>query len=252
MKRIGLIIVLVSLGLALQAQNKDSVKFYRNEIGVNTLPLVNVLSGATPLQSARVSLNYRRYLSEKNAIRVSLALFPYQNNYVYNRNGYLSFHSVADTNLIYQSSNYRQTPKAQINLGYERIFASRRLIQSIGGDFFVNYQHKRTEDRFYWTGKSSPLETNLPIFDFNANKLDTMGNVRVTDGIGFGIQAFYNVRIPISKHWLVSATFGPSMSVAFNRDRITENKTGKLNEFRYTTFDFDGTLFSDLSISYRF
>lgn len=252
MKQIVLIIAFFGLGLNLKAQKKDSVKFFKNEIGVNTLPLVNVLSGATPLQNARVSLNFRRYLSEKNAIRVSLALFPYQNNNFYNRNGYLSLHSVSDTNLIYQSSKYRQSPKAQINLGYERIFASRRLIQSIGGDIFFNYQHKRKEDRFYWTGKSSPLDTNMPVFDFYKNKVDSMGNVRVTDGIGIGIQAFYNVRLPISKHWLVSATFGPSMSVAFNRDRITENKTGKLNEFRYTTFDFDGTLFSDLSICYRF
>lgn len=248
----SLIVAFAGLGLAMQAQNKDSVKVYKNEIGVNILPVVNVLSSAAPLQNARVSVNYRRYLNEKNAIRISAALFPYQDYSLYNKTGYLTLHSVADTNLIYQSSNYRQSPKAQLNLGYERIFASRRLIQSVGGDVFVNYQHKRMEDRYYWTGKSTPLVTDMPVFDFYPNKVDSMGKVRVTDGVAIGLQAFYNLRLPISKHWLVSATMGPSMSVSFNRDKITENKTGKVSEFRYNNFDFDGALFTDLSICYKF
>ncbi len=252
MKYIILLLAMFGLGLNMQAQQKDSVKVYKNEIGVNTLPLINIFSGATPMQSARVSLNYRRYLDLKNAIRISASLFPYQSNNMPYENGFMSLYSVTDTNLIYQNMNYRQTPKAQLNLGYERIFVSRRLIQSIGGDVFVNYQHKRIEDAYYWSGKSSPLETSMPIHNYNANKVDTMGRVRVNDGIGVGLQAFYNLRLPISKHWLLSATMGPSISVSFNKERVTENKTGKVSNYRFTNFDFDGTLFSDLSICYRF
>lgn len=252
MKRISLIIATFGLGLTMQSQNKDSVRMNKNEIGINVLPVVNVFSGATPMQNARVALNFRRHLDEKNIIRVSASIFPYQDNNMQQRNGYLTLHTVTDTNLIYRLSNYRQSPKLQLNLGYERVFSSRRLIHSLGGDVFVNYQHKRLEDRFYWSGKSSPLETDLPVFAFNGNKVDSMGRVRVTDGMGIGLQVFYNLRLPISKHWLVSATMGPSMSVSFNRDRITENKTGKLNEFRYINFDFDGAVFTDLSICYRF
>jgi len=252
MKQIVLIIAFFGLGINLKAQKKDSVKFYRNEIGVNTLPLVNVLSGSIPLQNARLSLNYRRMFGTKNYMRVSIALFPYADYNVQSKNGFVTLHSVNDTNLIYYNLQHRQTPKTQLNLGYERVIRNRKLGQSVGADVFLNYQHKRSEDVYLWTGKSTPLEEQNSIFNVVKQRVDTMGNVKVTDGIGIGLQAFYNVRLPISKHWLVSATFGPTMSVSFNRDRITENKTGKLNEFRSTNFDFDGTLFSDLSICYRF
>ena len=79
-----------------------------------------------------------------------------------------------------------------------------------------------------------------------------MGFNKVMDRIGFGIQPFYNLRIPISKHWLISTTVGPSLSVTQSKEKTTFNNSGTIYKINVSNFDFEAILFSDLSICYRF
>lgn len=252
MKNISGILVFLNLVFGLTAQNKDSVKIYKNEIGVNTLPLVNIFSGATPMQSAKYSLNYRRFLSEKNVFRVAVSLYPFKDMMSRQVNGNIHMVEMIDTNYIYLNRQYRQTPKVQLNIGYERVFVSKRLTQSFGGELYFNYQHRRIEDRYLWSGKSTPFLAIDQQPNFNTNAIDSLGSVRVTDFRGVGLHLFYNLRLPVSKHWLVSATFGPSLTFSYNRDKVHDKTTDITTESFYSNIDFDGTFFSDLSICYRF
>ncbi len=231
---------------------KDSIKLPRNEIGFNILPVISFLGGALPIESARYSLNYRHYLNKSRVIRVAVSAFPYQTYNSFKEDGALNFHQLSDTNLIYKNTQNKQKTKFQLNIGYEWVYRSKKLIQSVGADVYFNYQHSESREIYYWTGKSTPFPNSIYKIDLMNNKVDSMGANTVKDKIGFGVQLFYNLRIPITKHWLISSTIGPSMSMNQSNEKNTIHKSGNVLKVRASNFDFDAVLFSDLSICYRF
>lgn len=251
MKSSNLILVMLLFCFSVNGQTTDSLKQRKNEIGINTLPLLNVFSGAIPTLNSRYSINYRHYLNNKNAIRISASFFPF-NDASGSYKGFPSLVALSDTNLIYKNVYINQIPRLQLNAGYEFVFVRKRLIQSFGGELFFNYQQSKEEENYYATGKSSPLNTDYPINLLNAHLIDTMGHTSLTKKTGIGMQLFYNVRLPISKRWLISATCGPNFSFIYNQVRYHDRKTGKTDNHVYNSFDFDGTLFTDLSIAFRF
>lgn len=247
----------VFVAIASKAQEvplvKDSVKLLKNEIGFNLLPVVNFISGSTPNERSRYSLNYRRYLNEVNALRFSISAFPYESFNSFKEIGVLSFYQLSDTNLIYKHVQNEQKAKLQLNIGYERVWRTRRIINSVGTDGFINYQHLESKEAYYWSGKSSPLPST--IYDANKgplNKVDTLGTNRIMDRIGVGIHPFYNLRIPVTKHWLLSTTIGPCISMYNSRDKVTSARSGGVTKFYVSNFDFEAVLLTDLSICYRF
>ncbi len=246
----------VFVAIASKAQTNttitDSVKTPKNEIGFNLLPIVNMFGGALPIESSRYSLNYRHYLNLKSAMRVTVSVFPYEAYRTFREIGTLSFYQLSDTMLIYKNVQNKQKAKLQLNVGYERVFVSKKLIQSVGADIYLNYQHLESKETYYWTGKSSPLPNSTYEADLSNKKIDTMGVNKVMDRIGFGIQPFYNLRIPISKRLIISTTVGPGLSVTRSKDKITSSKAGSVFISYGTNFDFEAILFSDLSICYRF
>jgi hypothetical protein len=231
-------------------EKKDSLRVIKNEIGFNTLPLISVLGGSVPGSNVRWAANYRRYIDEKNIFRVSLSVFPHMD--ILFVNGSMVFHQIADTFLIYKNYQRIQNPKMQVNIGYERVFRSRKLIHSFGVDLFANYQHSERKDRYYWIGKSADPAKSETFFEMMKNPVDTIGNVQTTDFIGIGLNPFYNIRLPISKHWIVSATVGAGFQIAYGTSTTTDRKTGKVTSDRVYNLDATGPLISDLSICYRF
>lgn len=234
------------------SQPGDSVKVKKNEIGFNIVPIISFFGGSTPYHNVRYSLNFRRLFKEKNILRVSASIFPFKDHYTSGHNGNVFFAGLSDTNLIYRNPQYKNSLKLQLNIGYERILNKQNIKHSLGVDLFVNNQHKRIEEKYYWIGKSTPIETTSSIFELVNNKIDTMGYVATSNIIGVGAQLFYNIRIPFSKHWLISTTVGPYITYSVIREKITRRKNGEIENNTYNVFDFESVLLTDISICYRF
>lgn len=234
------------------SQEKDSLFKPKHEVGLNIIPIISLFGGSIPYHNVRFSLNYRLLFKEKNILRVSVSTFPFKDYHTSGQNGNVFFAGTSDTNLIYRNPQYKNSLKLQLNIGYERILNKQKIKHSLGVDLFVNSQHKRIEERYYWIGKSIPIETTSSVFELVNNKIDTMGHVTTSDIVGIGAHLFYNLRIPLSKHWLISTTVGPYFTYSIVRDKVTRRKNGEVENNTYNVFDFDSVLVTDISICYRF
>jgi hypothetical protein len=231
---------------------KDSVKAKKNEIGFNILPVFNILSGAAPMRNSEWSLNYRRYLSEKGALRVSIGFFPHQNWYGYPLNGVVDLYASPDTFLVYRITEFKNSPKLQLNVGYERIFRKRIFIHSFGAEVLFCYQHTEIRDEYFWTTESEDIHDFNTFNDLRKHPVDTIGFKSSCDYMGGGMNLFYNLRLPLKKNWLISFTAGPSFALMMGREKRTEVKNKTTTYATNLDFDISSGLISDLSICYRF
>jgi hypothetical protein len=253
------ILILMLLTTGSKAQHDSSSKFSndrirRHEIGFNVIPLLNVLSGATPTSRAKFSINYRRSLNEKKMVRLSFAIFPFKDPPFDYRQ--FTYHMQQDTLHIYSSKSNRQSPKLQLSLGLEKVIASKRLIHSFGADINFGYQHFEFNQEYYWNkfyiNPDNPSVNGQFPSEFFQQKIDTMGYKTRTESFNVGLSIFYNIRIPLSQRIGISATVGPYIDFGVATVRHEEIKTGERSNG--TTFNFDGQpLFvSDLSLYLRF
>lgn len=230
-------------------EKKDSVKIKRNEIGPSLLPILTFFAGSTPGSEVRYNLNYRRYFDKKNAGRLTFSFFPHQPIF-YNYINNTSFYQYTDTFSVYKSKNYKQDPKVQLSIGFEHIFKSRFLIHSFGADLFVNYQHYEQSEKYYWISFRNDT-SEIPEIN-RSNNVDSIGFVKTTDYNGIGLRPFYNLRIPLGKFFLISATMGFDLAFGINRTTETDFRRKTYEKRRSNNFDFNGALISDLSLCFKF
>jgi hypothetical protein len=232
------------------SEKKDSVRIYKNEIGINLLPLINEYSGGSNSFNSKGSVVYRRFFGKHHALRLSLGFNPSplapKNNYA------PAFVAKTDTFNIYYNSAFHSSPKPQLNVGYEYILKTKRLIHSFGAELYMSYQHTEAKENYLWAGQSSIIRLPNDITKITANRVDSMSASNSSDVIGLGLQLFYNLRIPITKHWLISTTIGPNFSMSRIRAKNTSYKTGTVASGIITNFDANGIYIADLSVCFRF
>jgi hypothetical protein len=227
----------------------DQNKLLKNEIGLNITPLIFLASGSNRHEFIKLSGSYRYNINRKNRIRISAGIFPYRYadlNLALYSDGFLLR---TDTFLVYNSPQVKRSLKTQISFGYEYIFSSKKIIQSVGVDLITSYQHTDDKNLYYWLGQST---RGFTILQLRANQIDTMGTINSNDEIKFGLNLFYNVRIPVSKHWLISSTIGPYVGVIRQKAHGYDLKTKESRTVNFIDFDFSPLYLADISICFRF
>jgi hypothetical protein len=233
------------------AVKKDSVKAKKNEIGFNVLPIFNILSGAAPIRYSEWNLNYRRYLSEKGILRISIGFFPHQ-NWFGPLNGVVNLYASPDTFLVYRILEFKNSPKLQLNVGYERIFRKRIFIHSFGAEALFCYQHTEFRDEYFWTTQSEDIHDSNTFTNLWKHPVDTIGYKTTCDYMGGGMNLFYNLRLPLKKNWLISLTAGPSFALMLGKEKRSETKNKTTIYATNLDFEVSSSFISDLSICYRF
>ncbi len=74
-----IVLTICIISLQTYAQKKDSTYFRKNEIGLNTLPIITFLAGYIGGDATNFNLQYRRFINSKNTLRTSINSAPYQN-----------------------------------------------------------------------------------------------------------------------------------------------------------------------------
>ncbi len=222
---------------------------YKNEFGLNILPLVYIVGAATPNTNTRLTLNYRRFLKKKGAFRLSFSILPYPDSYDNNKQNV--FYQTTDTFLLFRNTSYDFKPKLQLNTGYEMIFGSEKLIQSFGVEGSVFYQQKSYSETFIWAAKST-YSPSTGMLGSNVGNVDTLGYFSQYKSYGFGIHLFYNLRIVVSPRWCVSLTAGPNFYYSSNFESRLVVKTKTTEESYFSSFNLLPVFLSDLSVCYRF
>jgi len=232
---------------SLKVSIKDTLT-KRNEFGLNLLPMMNVVSASNPGPHSRLTLSYRRF-SKANVFRISFSLLPYADQYPVNRGK--EFYLLKDTFLIMRTSENTSDPKYQLNIGYEKVLSNERLVQSFGFEGSLFYQDKSLREDYSWIGKTS-YEPYNSYSGPNAGAVDTLGYRSSIKTYGLGVHLFYNVRLPLSKRWSLSATMGPQFYYGRSEDEVFTIKTQTSATYNAVFLDVTPLLLSDLSICYRF
>lgn len=249
MKKITLVLAIISSTIySFSQEGKDSL--IKNEIGINTIPLIKASIGVDHSNENRYSLAYKRVITAKSAIRVT-AIIAKVNP--------LPFNSIQTGDTVFQSPtggfiNYKENRlsyfKPQLNIGYEQRFGKKNVNYFYGADLiFGGYQKKATKEQF---SLISDTINGGNFWTYQETNPTQMGNKK-TNALYMGINTFFGVRYNFSKHFLISAQIGVDMTVV--QEKTTEIDAFN-NQRKYTTNNFDFTtgdgFINDISLVYRF
>ena len=225
-----------------QAQVSDTIgkkkKFNQHELGINLLPPLLFVSGATGVQPKFLNTTYRYLKNEKHAFRVTTGIN------VYNTGGHPSFmndmvsHS-NDLTIIKTTSN-RSPINIMTGIGYERILGKRKLKHVVGFDLNYNYVSRKTIIDYY--GFKDSIVNGINYMEFVP--IDTGKTVIHKYYNKFGITPFYSVRYELSPKWTLTA----STRFNFQYSRLSYPGYPKISSFDFNT----SGLLSELSLFYRF
>ena len=249
--RIIIVLIATIINNSLFAQNKnDSVRIYKNEIGVNLLPFVNMTSESHN-NKAIANVFYKHQLKQNWFGRASLILFSNNRDEYFNST---SIYGLPNSKLSIQYNENKFRPYLQYNLGLERRFGKGKVKQFTGLDLgFAHYQTEQT--KMY--GIRDSIENNLS-YTYTQN-----GLITYNDSIIFRQQKtansiiftpFYGLQFNISKHFLFSTQAGVAISLTnANNKSLIDNRITKPKSYSYTNFDLDLTGVScNFSLCYRF
>lgn len=238
MKKLMLLPVCVLI-LKTQGQISDSITKLnnnkRNEIGLNILPPVLVLSGVTKANPQLFNITHRYFFSEKLCFRSTFGVYVFNNK---NEDQIM----VSKTNSTsINLNNYSSYPaNFQGGLGLEYIFGKHKLKQSIGFDLTYNYVNIRTHQNYFML-TDTVTATNEKFQTYK--QIDTGAKVINTFLHKYGITTFYSLRYPISKRLIVSS--GIRLNTQYYQNKIGNRK------FDQYDFNISGIL-SEVSLFYRF
>ena len=228
---------------------KSDPLFQKNEISVNTQPVLKVLMNAGESEVNRFSATYKRNLNEKSALRFTLAAD------MINRDSNIplaqseSIILATDSIVIKQHSSTPSYVSPHVNIGYERHFGKKKIQWFYGADLLLGYSVSNTikqnttlyrdtaQGDFVWVQKG-----------FNS---EIVSKTR-RETISIGVVQFFGAKIPISKHLSVSAQVGCDM--AYNNQHLSGTGVPMGRQSHISSFDFSGAagFLNDVSLIYKF
>jgi hypothetical protein len=249
MKKITLVLAIIySSTFSFSQEEKEPL--IKNEIGINTIPLIKASIGVDHSKENRYALSYKRVITPKSAIRVTA---------IVGKVNPLPFNSIQADDTVFQSPtggliNYKENRpsyfKPQLNIGYERRFGKKNLNFFYGADLIVGgYQKKATREQFNLISDTLNGGTLWTYQETNPKQI----GIKKTNALYGGVNSFFGVRYNFSKHFLVSAQLGVNFTVV--QEKTTETDALN-NQKKYTTNQFDFTtgegFINDISFVYRF
>jgi hypothetical protein len=249
MKKITLLLAIISSAtFSISQEKKDSL--IKNEIGVNTIPLIKASIGVDHSKENRYALSYKRVISPKSALRLTAII---------GKVNPLPLNSIEAGDTVFQSPtggliNYKENRssyfKPQLNIGYERRFGKKSLNFFYGADLIIGgYQKESTMQQFNLISDTLNGGTFWTYQESNPNQI----GIKKTNALYGGVNSFFGVRYNFSKHFLISAQIGVNLTVV--QEKTTETDAFNIQK-RYTRNQFDFTtgegLINDISLVYRF
>ncbi len=249
MKKITVLLAIIS-STTLSFSQEEKEPLIKNEIGINTIPLIKASIGVDHSKENRYTLGYKRVITPKSAIRVTA---------IVGKINPLPFNSIQAGDTVFQSStggliNYKENRssyfKPQLNIGYERRFGKKNVNFFYGADLIIGgYQKKTTKEQFNLINDTL---NGGNIWTYQETNPTQMG-IKKTNALYGGVNSFFGVRYNFSKHFLVSAQLGVNLTVV--QEKTTETDAFNIQK-RYTTNNFDFTtgegFINDMSLVYRF
>lgn len=241
-----ILLIAIIINMSLFAQNKnDSVRTFKNEIGINLLPFVNKCNLRNS-DRAIINIFYKRQLNKNWFGRVSFVVFNNNNNNL--NNNLVEIKGLPNSKLSFQYTQNEPKQYLQYNLGIERRFGKGLVKQFAGLDLgFAHYQTKHTE----MYGIRDSINNNQTSLIFQ--KDSTIFREQTTaNSIIF--TPFYGLQFNINKHFLFSTQAGVALSFTqVNNKTLIDNRIIKTQSNSISNFDLNITNVScNFSLCYRF
>ena len=243
--------IAVSCGTFATETKFDSTKVRKNELGLNIAPLAVALMGGSSYYP-RYALTYKRWFTEKRAIRIGVSYNEQVGDYPLGGLPYKTLQLTDSTRRDYYSY-YQANEKYQLNLGYQFIFGKRKLKQFAGIDLILGLYHSHYYSyaetiEFDTTGvgqsNAGLYETLLYSTDLGTTNYDTKF---------IGLSPFYGIMFPVSKRFSVSAQVGYDFTYGITTATKSIYSAGQPQSYTYNVFEINSPgIVNDVSLIYRF
>jgi hypothetical protein len=251
-----MIIISVFIGVvSADAQTKsDSLKtdpdFKKNEISINTAPVLRQLLNSSGSSATRFSVSYKRNLNERSALRFSLVADRINDDF-YPKHG-------ADREIILLNSDsviIRQETispgyiSPHFNIGYERLFGKGKLKWFYGADLALGYSESHSLKQNITLNRDSIQGTYGWVENNYQPEIVSKTTVK---SVMVGVTPFFGVKYPLSKRFSLSAQVG--VDVVFKSQDAEEKGSGINKRSHFSSFDFnqDTGFLNDISLIYKF
>ena len=237
-------VLILTSSFALSKNPKDSLRIFKNEIGINLIPIAN---------SSYASFNffYKRQLKPNWFGRLSFVLLNLDTDIGIKKTIPISNNKIG---IEFVQGNPKQY--LHYNLGIEKRYGKGRIKYFFGFDF--GYAHYKYETKLVY-GERDGILNNEPY----ANTLNELNYQRETDTIvakykiisnSFALNPFYGLQLNITRRFFFSAQLGFSiMRNRINNNYIIDNRLYKSGTEDYANFDFNfSTVSSNFAFCYRF
>ena len=245
MKFINIFFVIIfSFSFTLFQAQKDSLRVYKNEVGINLIPIVNSYYAA-------FNIFYKRQLKSNWFGRTSLILLnPVPDNGI-TKTIPISAQKIG---IYFSQGNSKQY--FQYNLGIEKRYGKGRIKQFYGFDFgyaHFNYEKKLIYGERDGATNNQPYASTQNELNYQLQTDSIVAKYKITSN-SFALNPFYGLQFNITKRLFFTAQFGFSIM----RNRISkkygiDNRLYKEGSDEYTNFDFNfTTVSSNFALCFRF
>jgi hypothetical protein len=131
----GIILLLLSKNTFSQ-NSTDSIITKKNEIGIDLIPFIKVLSNVNKTSSFQASILYKRKISKKLYFRFGIKTNSFTNRTQYND---IYYSPLDNTNNIINYNKTIKTPETQLNTGIEYRWGKKKLKFFTGLDLGYSY-----------------------------------------------------------------------------------------------------------------
>jgi hypothetical protein len=250
-------VIILSLNIfvgSIVAQTSDSTKnkstFKKNEISINTAPVLKQLLTNGEASATRFSFSYKRNINEKSALRFSIVADQINNEAFNHHNAGRDLIILnSDSVLIRQETISPGFISPHLNIGYERLFGKGKLKWFYGADLTLGYSENETFRQNIILHKDS-IQGSYG-WSENQNHPEIISRSH-TKTVSIGVSPFWGAKYPISKRFSISAQVG--VDAVFRDQRVSERGVGFNKNAHFSSFDFnlDTGFLNDISIIYKF
>lgn len=253
MRKIIASLLLCTLFISSQAQEKDSVKISKNEIGINLVPAIASLGGSLGY-NVNNKLQYKRQVTKKLWYRASIAYLTNKEQGFY-RSDYKTIGETDTTFSVTYSTRYYGN-ELRINQGIEYRFGKKRIKQFTGFDLGYVKSKDNRSDMFalYRKPISNYGVPNGEYVSYKERIMDSTIANSVTRNNGIQFTPFYGAQFQFSKRLFFSMQLGINLMFSFNRTTYkNDNSNSHPGTENSQTLDFTTSGFlNDFSLFYRF
>ncbi len=234
----------------LKTVKQDSVKIQKNEIGIDMIPIVSLLSNSNST-SSKNSIQFKRSLNKNWYLRANITAITRQDNY---SNGYSQILGEKDSMVFIKYKKSVTKPEFQFNTGVEYRWGKNRIKYFVGSDigycfsksdFSINYG-ERDKSNYY----SNPDYAGTSYYGSKKDSTITSFSLKTK---GIGITPFIGMQFHFSKRWFFSAQVGPQFQIMRSKQTINFDNSNTYPSMNYSIVNFDVNGFlNNFSLFYKF